>query len=307
MSARRIAWAMGIGSAALSGIYLLVYLYRWEWNRALIAGVLFVASEIGLGVALVLSRLARIERRLDQVTAPPQPDPAVLARIEEAAPPARNHFAWLRPDGSNMNVFVPLLMGAGMIVSGLAWLVERIARATAKPSLERGLALRLAPLALPAGGFLGTAPAPAADPVAALRRAARRASMWRGVVVVLLLAMSWMAVDLFADATQDRPDDHVVGSTLLVVDVRHRNPAITVDPVKVSNAHWAVCERTLPHRMDLVAVTPAGPGRAQLLVEPAIGEHALRRFRGCLADVNFDRILTDVVSVRNVPVVSSKR
>ena len=32
--------------AAISGTYLVVYLYRWEWNRAVISGVFFLAAEI---------------------------------------------------------------------------------------------------------------------------------------------------------------------------------------------------------------------------------------------------------------------
>jgi hypothetical protein len=53
-----------------------------------------------------------------------------------------------------MNVFVPVLMGAGVLMSGLAWVVERLARATVRPAAERGLAAQLDGLALPAAGFL---------------------------------------------------------------------------------------------------------------------------------------------------------
>ena len=51
----------------------------------------------------------------------------------------------------------------------------RVGSALAARLLERGLALKLAPLALPAGGFVGGAQAPVADPIEPLRRAARRA------------------------------------------------------------------------------------------------------------------------------------
>ena len=73
-------------------------------------------------------------------------------------------FQWLsRPD--QLNVFVPVLLGAGVLLTGLAWLVERLARATARPVAEDQLAGRLARLRLPAHGFLDTGP----DPLAALR------------------------------------------------------------------------------------------------------------------------------------------
>ena len=55
-------------------------------------------------------------------------------------------------------MFVPVLLGAGVVLSGLAWIVDRIARLTAVPSMERGLARRLTTLQPPAGGLLGEAP-----------------------------------------------------------------------------------------------------------------------------------------------------
>ena len=51
-------------------------------------------------------------------------------------------------------MFVPVLLGAGVIVSGIAWVVERIARATAGKGMERGLALQLDAIAPPAEGLI---------------------------------------------------------------------------------------------------------------------------------------------------------
>jgi hypothetical protein len=76
--------------------------------------------------------------------------------VREAAPEPRKPFAWLTPDRTN--VFVPVLLGAGVIMSAVAWVVEKLARATAGTSMERGLALRLEPLAPPAGGLLDRSP-----------------------------------------------------------------------------------------------------------------------------------------------------
>jgi len=157
MTARRLGLIAALVTMAGSGWYVFVYLYRWEWNRALISGVIFLAAEIGLMGALVIRRLARIERRLDELPSgsrPRQADPAVLGRLREGAPPRREPFAWLgrRPD--RVSVFVPVLLGAGVVLSGLAWLVERVARHVTGPVAERGLARRLQALALPPGGFL---------------------------------------------------------------------------------------------------------------------------------------------------------
>ena len=147
MRANRLPSLLGVVVLLASGLYFFVYLWRWEWNRALVAGLLFLAAEVGLSTGLVLQRL----RRLGQA-APPE----VVARIRENAPPPRDHFAWLRPR-DQMGVFVPVLMGVGAVASALAWAVERLARATAAPGLERGLAGRMAPLSWPAAGLAGTA------------------------------------------------------------------------------------------------------------------------------------------------------
>ena len=143
-----IAKLLGGIVMATTALYFFVYLWRWEWNRALIAGVLFVATEVAMASATILNRLHALSDKLAA------PDPAVLARIRESAPPPRDHFEWLSPKSGRMGVFVPVLIGMGVVASGLAWLVERLARATAGPVLERGLAARLGPLAWPAEGLV---------------------------------------------------------------------------------------------------------------------------------------------------------
>jgi hypothetical protein len=160
MSPRRIARVLGAAMLVATGLYFFVYLWRWEWNRALIAGVLFVATEVAMATATVLDRLQGLGGRLGAA------DPAVLARIKETAPPPRDHFEWLSPRSDQLGVFVPVLIGMGVVASGLAWLVERLARASAGPVLERGLAARLATLAWPAGGLV---PDEADDPLAVLQ------------------------------------------------------------------------------------------------------------------------------------------
>ena len=143
MSARRIGIALGIAVLCSSGAYVFIYLYRWEWNRALTAAAFFLAAEIALGFVAVLIRLQRMA------------DPQVAARIRESRPEPSQPFGWLSPEGGQTSVFVPVLMGAGVVLSGVAWLVERLAGATARPVLERGLAARLSRLSLPEDGLLG--------------------------------------------------------------------------------------------------------------------------------------------------------
>ena len=64
-----------------------------------------------------------------------------------------------------MNVFIPVLLGAGVLASGLAWLVERIARLTSRSGTTTSLSKDLAALAPPEGGFLG-----GEDPIDLLQR-----------------------------------------------------------------------------------------------------------------------------------------
>ena len=158
MIARKLGTALAMATLAGSGVYLFVYLYRWEWNRALMAGVFLLAAQMALSTTAILGRLRALETA--RPTAPAGSTgarPQVLARLRETAPPARDHFAWMKPSAERMGVFVPILMGAGFVLSGLAWVVERVARQTAGPALERGLAGRLSLFTLPEDGLV---PAP---------------------------------------------------------------------------------------------------------------------------------------------------
>lgn len=172
MIARRIARVFAAVVLLASGTYFFVYLWRWEWNRAVVAGILFLAAEIGLGTSTVLERLRSRDGAAGAGPGAPvaagRTDPEVVARLRETAPPPRSSFSWLSPRSDQMGVFVPVLMGMGVVASALAWVVERLARRTASPALERRLAARLAVLAWPAAGLTSVA----ADSTALLARPA---------------------------------------------------------------------------------------------------------------------------------------
>jgi hypothetical protein len=114
---------------------------------------------VGLVTFLLLSRLDRLSRRLAETSRAER----IKGRLD-AAPTRSKTFAWLR-DPNQMNVFVPVLLGAGVVASGLAWLVERIARLTSRSGTTTSLSKDLAELAPPDGGFLG-----GEDPIDLLRR-----------------------------------------------------------------------------------------------------------------------------------------
>jgi hypothetical protein len=161
MMARRLAWLVAILTLVASGLYVFVYLYRWEWNRALTAGVIFLATEIAVVGALILDRLHRmrdVRARLSGSASRP-----ALAPSGEPDAPRRDHFAWLNESSSRLSVFIPVLLGAGILLSALAWLVERVARAASRPGLEWGMPEAIDALALPNEPLVGSTELPGSD------------------------------------------------------------------------------------------------------------------------------------------------
>ena len=65
MNARFIRSVLGGVTLAASGAYTFVYLYRWEWNRALMSAAIFVAAEVAVMGSVLAERLKSINRRLD--------------------------------------------------------------------------------------------------------------------------------------------------------------------------------------------------------------------------------------------------
>lgn len=159
--AGKIAKLFGVVVLAASGAYVFVYLYRWEWNRALISAAFFLAAELALFSSAILDRLRQLDAKLDDAA---RRTDVARQHLKATAPPARDHFDWLEPSKTNeLSVFVPVLLGAGVVLSALAWLVERVSKATAGAAMEDALARRLGPLVLPSAGFV-----PDAGPVSLL-------------------------------------------------------------------------------------------------------------------------------------------
>jgi hypothetical protein len=142
-----IAWLAGIGTMLAGLLYMVVSLNRWEWNRALFFGLIVVIAEIGLATGLVLRRLARLEYER-------QSDPAVARILRETRPPSPDRFAWLRDSGQGLNVFITFLVGGGVILSGIAWVVDRVASNTSSPAGEESLARQLESISYPSGGLV---------------------------------------------------------------------------------------------------------------------------------------------------------
>lgn len=136
-----------------AGGYVFVYLYRWEWNRALVALGVFLAAEIAVAAGVLLRRIDVLTRATEKQQSSPRPDPAVLAALRDS-PAAPTPFRWLGVHPERTSVFIPVLLGAGVVVAGLAWLVERLAGATARPGVDHGLAEDLSVAAFPRDGLV---------------------------------------------------------------------------------------------------------------------------------------------------------
>ena len=297
-----LAGAIGVVCAAYTGIYLV----RWEWNRAIIAGLFFVAAEVIVASALVLDRIRRSETRilsaLDSLAGPgvggepAQLDHrAVLAALQDTAPPAKDRFAWIRDQSGSMNVFLPILLGAGVVASALAWVVEHVARATISPTLERRLAMDLHVLAVPAGGLLG---APATETTRHDRRWGRRIAVTAAVLAMGLLTAG--ALDFVADRTQTRPDRPTPGAQTSI-DLELRGAVAAHDPDRVIGHLWSVCTGPDVFRLRQLpapSVEHGGGGAVRVLVDADVGEHGLDRLRGCLNDATIDKVQARVVDVR---------
>jgi hypothetical protein len=293
---RRLALIVPLGMGVVCGTYTIIYLARWEWNRAIIAGLFFVAVEIVVCAMIVVDRLRRVEARLDALASSPPPgappEPFGLDAIQAAAPAPADRFGWIRDQAGQTNVFLPILLGAGVLASALAWVVEHVARATLSPLRERRLADSLGVLRPPAG-LLADAPPPPP-----LRRPLRRALLGTAFVLGLVgsVVATAGAIDYVADRTQTRPDARRPGVET-VIELELLGSIAAHDPARVLGHLWAECTgpdvfrlRTLPdptiHQLD---------GRIRIHIGADVGDHGLARLRGCLNDTTLDRVQARVV------------
>jgi hypothetical protein len=140
---RSLAWVFAVATLVAAGAYTIVSLARWEWNRALFFALVFVAAEVGLAAAMVLRRLARVERLVVDAAAVDGGGRKALRDTRDG----QQRFAWLRVDPTDVvgrtSVFITLLVGGGVILSGGAWLIDKLAANTVDPRLEQRLGREL--------------------------------------------------------------------------------------------------------------------------------------------------------------------
>ncbi len=142
-----IGWLAGIGTLIAGAMYMVISLNRWEWNRALFFGLIVLIAEVGLATGLILRRIARLEYSTAL-------DPEVLDIIRATRPPSADRFAWMKDATGRSNVFITFIVGGGIILSGIAWIVDKVASKTSTPQGEERLAVELGPISYPRGGLI---------------------------------------------------------------------------------------------------------------------------------------------------------
>lgn len=115
--------------------------------------------------------------------------------------------------------------------------------------------------------------------------------------LLVIGAVLVVAVLGIADATQNRADGLKSGTrseVILEVDTRNVH-----DSEVAAQGLWGTCQQTVDHKR-LRSFEALGDGRFSIVVEPAIGEHDERRLVGCLEDFTIERVLGDVIEIRDL-------
>lgn len=326
MTAQRVARRRSTRLAALASAivlltaaaYMVVYIARWEWTRALISASVLTAMLSIVSTVLVLSRIGELTTLVRTATtlhdeAPPaerigtsratgaagdtdRPTPTAAASTSMAdalrgagRTHADRHFAWLR-DTDRTGVFIPVLLGAGMIVSAIAWLVERLSGALAGATLDRRLADEI-PLDLP----LTDRPE---RPVPIIRTRPTRTSKATAVLTIVAVLMLAFGIEMTRRVTQsNEAENTAAGTTSIVLDVRSSPPRDAADTATVL---WSVCARQLDEAPAITAIAAAGRLVA-FKVDRSLGRTAQRRVMGCLEDFTLDRVVAKVVDLHTTP------
>lgn len=146
---KKLVWVLAGATFAGAAAYSVLSLSRWEWSRALYFGLVVLVAEVALGTGLILRKLGAAGHSSDA-----QNDD-VRAVLRSARTP-KSRFSWLAPEElvSRTGVFITMLVGGGIVLSGLAWLLDKVAAHTTTTLQERQLVGDLEAIAYPSGGLL---------------------------------------------------------------------------------------------------------------------------------------------------------
>ncbi|RKN47175.1 hypothetical protein [Streptomyces hoynatensis] len=309
--ARSAAYLLGGAAALGAACFLVVYLYRWQWQRTIVCGVLLLVVEVLLLSLAVLDRLARLERRLGEGDARQREILAAL-RGAEGAPAGEEartaaggpRFSWLERGTEALewehhsHVFVPVLMATGAALSGLAWLVERAAGATARPAAGRRLARRFAVLAAPPGGYL--AGARDLPPRPALAGPGSTRGGLRGLAWLTAALLCALLVAGLAELTETAPPEHgeATATSLLFTVEGH---GVTAERSALAARQlWERCRDATSVPLGQAGMTRLDEGLYAATVHPSLSAHDEHRLEGCLEDATLDRIRLHVLGTGSV-------
>lgn len=273
-----------------AGLYVLVYLYRWEWNRAIVSGLFFLAALVTFSTVLILRAMRKLEARLDRVERTRLRARDVVA--EENDRHSLRHFEWLRKPPPDLQVFIPVLLGAGVLLSFAAFAVERVAGLVAGPTVDRSTARLLRP-DLPLGDDVSGQEQPAGTSTVE--------SVWGprlrlAAVVVVGAVFIGLGVDAIGDATQSRPEVPAgPGATVVELEIEQRGRDRRPDVVAATL--WVACRDHVPAQVRLVRAETTGEGSARLTLDRRLGDLHGRRLAGCLGDLTLSSVLAEVESM----------
>jgi hypothetical protein len=119
--------------------------------------------------------------------------------------------------------------------------------------------------------------------------------MKRVVIFVAVTLGLVVGVKAMADATQNRPDEAVAGTTS-VIEFSVSTHDFQRGESAAATALWGVCASTVPG--DVSPLPDAEGDNWVVTVSPAIGRNGEKRLVGCLEDLTIDRVVGNVLDVR---------
>lgn len=124
--------------------------------------------------------------------------------------------------------------------------------------------------------------------------------MKRTLALIGMGVLTALLIDAMGDLTQTRPDRPRPGSRSEIVLAVEFRGTRQRSPQHATESLWGACRGTVSQRLAEPGPVEESPGRIRLVTEPALGDHAWRRLRGCLEDATIDLVKARVVSKRDL-------